>query len=245
MRKLIFFPLAVSAGMTLASGASASAQSPVYRGEVIPASAAPLEGVWQIDLKASGLPGYGASVPALTAEGEAGRRENQSRRKNNDTSFDLTAHCSNPGTPRLMSLPEPIQIVARGDDVTVLFQWNHLYRQIHVDGKAHEVEYPTATGMSVGHWKGSELIVDVAGRNDKTLLDDAIPNSADLKVEERYKVTENGTRLSYTVTLTDPKFLARAWIRHFVFDKVPNGKIGDDSCLDRLLEKQKSVPDGF
>ncbi len=63
----------------------------------------------------------------------------------------------------MMSLPTPIQILARADDVTILLEWNHLQRQIHVDGRSYPIPYPMAAGVSTGHWQGGTLVVTTRG----------------------------------------------------------------------------------
>jgi hypothetical protein len=211
----------------------------------VPAEAASLEGFWQLDLQASGLPGEGKSPPQLTAWGEQQRRQHRQARAKGDLSFDLTAHCSNPGVPRMMSQPAPIQIVARADDLTILFEWNHLLRQIHVDGRSYPIPYPMAAGVSTGHWQGATLIVATRGRNAKTLLDDSIPNSEALTVEEIFSASRNGTQLDYEVTSTDPKILAQPWKRRFIFRKKADVQWHDDVCLDRVAHGEPAVPRGF
>ncbi len=214
-------------------------------GTPVPAEAASLEGVWQIDLQASGLPGDGNSPPQLTARGEKQRQQHRRARARGDLSFDLTAHCSNPGVPRMMSLPTPIQILARADDVTILLEWNHLQRQIHVDGRSYPIPYPMAAGVSTGHWQGGTLVVTTRGRNAKTLLDDSIPNSEALTVEEVFSVSQEGKRLDYRVTSTDPEVLAQPWERHFIFRKKLEVPWREDVCLDRVERGEKAVPRGF
>lgn len=211
-----------------------------------PAEAAPYEGIWLIDLKASGLPGYGKTPPQLTKMGEDARAKNQRQRAAGDVSFDLTARCSNPGVPRIMSLPNPIQILPRADQVLILFEWNHLLRQINVDGKEHEVLYNMAAGLSTGSWKSGKLVARTVGRNDKTLLDDSIPNSEDLQVTEEFSVRRGGRILDYTVTIEDPAILLQPFTRHYVLRKLRPEQFSDtDVCLDRVQAGKPAVPKGF
>lgn len=214
-------------------------------GVPVPPEAAALAGVWQIDLQASGLPGDGNSPPQLTAWGGQQRQQHRKARAQGDVSFDLTAHCSNPGVPRMMSLPTPIEILPRADDVTILLEWNHLQRQIHVDGRSYPIPYPMAAGVSTGHWQGATLIVSTRGRNAKTLLDDSIPNTEELTVEEVFSVSKDGGQLDYHVTSTDPKVLAQPWKRHFIFRKKSDAQWHEDVCLDRVAHGDRAIPRGF
>jgi len=211
-----------------------------------PAEAARYEGTWLIDLRASDLPGYGKNQPQLTKMGADARARNQQRRAAGDVSFDLTARCSNPGVPRIMSLPSPIQILPRADQVLIVFEWNHLLRQINVDGKEHEVLYTTAAGVSTGSWKSGKLVASTAGRNDKTMLDDSIPNSEDLQVTEEFSVRRGGQVLDYTMTISDPAILLQPLTRHYVFRRLKPEQFSDnDVCLDRVQAGKPAVPKGF
>jgi hypothetical protein len=214
-------------------------------GIAYPPAAAAFEGVWQIDLKASGLPGDTGDMPQLTAWGAAAAERNRRAQAAGDYSFDLTAHCSNPGVPRIMSLPNPWELFARADDVTITFEWNHLLRQIHVDQLSHAVPYPMAAGVSTGRWDAGRLRVHTIGRDSKTLLNDVIPNSEELTVDEVFTIADNGATIRYEVTMVDPKVLAKPWTRRYVFRKQSRREIRDDSCLDRLAPGSRAVPDGF
>jgi hypothetical protein len=178
--------------------------------------------------------------------GDDARARNQQQRAAGDLSFDLTARCSNPGVPRIMSLPSPIQILPRADQVLIIFEWNHLLRQINVDGKEPEVLYNMAAGLSTGNWKSGKLVARTVGRNDKTLLDDSIPNSEDLEVTEEFSVRRGGRILDYTVTIADPAILLQPYTRHYVLRKLRAEQFSDnDSCLDRLQAGKPAVPKGF
>ncbi len=52
---------------------------------------------------------------------------------------------------------------------------------------------PTWMGYSVGHWDGDTLVVESAGYNDRTRLDnDGHPHSEDLRVTERFRRPDFG-----------------------------------------------------
>lgn len=205
------------------------------------------EGIWKIDLTASGLPGYGNTSPQLTAWGEAQRSANQTARGNGTLDFDLTARCSSPGVPRIMTLPEPLQIVVRKDNITMLFAWNHLFRQISVDtAHPHVAEYPTAMGAANGHWQNGQLVVRSTDRNAKTLLDDSIPNSEALTVTETFSLSADGNALTDDLLISDDKVLAQPWQRRLVYRRVALSEMHDnDVCLDRVAAGQLAVPAGF
>jgi len=87
------------------------------------------------------------------------------------------------------------------------------YRQVYLDGRPLPKDpNPTWMGYSVGHWDGDTLVVESAGYNDKTWLDDdGHPHSEDLHVTERYRRPDFG-HLEIERTLEDPKALAQKWL---------------------------------
>jgi GNAT superfamily N-acetyltransferase len=86
------------------------------------------------------------------------------------------------------------------------------YRVIHMDGRELEANpAPSWMGYSVGRWDGDTLVVNSAGFNDKTWLNDAgLPHTEALRVTERYRRRDVG-HLEMEVTYTDPATYAKPW----------------------------------
>ncbi len=87
------------------------------------------------------------------------------------------------------------------------------YRQVFLDGRPLPKDpNPTWMGYSVGHWDGDTLVVESAGYNDRTWLDeDGHPHSEDLRITERFRRPDFG-HLEIEKTLEDPKSLAQKWV---------------------------------
>ena len=87
------------------------------------------------------------------------------------------------------------------------------YRQVFLDGRPLPQDpNPTWMGYSVGHWDGDTLVVESAGYNDRTWLDDdGHPHSEELRVTERFRRPDFG-HLEIEKTLEDPKALAQKWV---------------------------------
>jgi len=80
----------------------------------------------------------------------------------------------------------PAIIVILNEDLT--------YRQIFMDGRALEKEpNPTWTGYSVGRWEGDTLVVESAGFNDRTWLNNVgLSHTEALHVTERFRRSDFG-----------------------------------------------------
>ncbi len=83
-------------------------------------------------------------------------------------------------------------------------------RQIYTDGRTLPVDpQPTWYGYSVGHWDGDTLVVETAGFNDKSWLDNVgHPHSEALRVTERFHRRDFG-HMDVEMTFDDPKMYTR------------------------------------
>lgn len=119
---------------------------------------------------------------------------------------DPDANCTLPGVPRIDSVPNPFKILQSPGEVVILYEAFTTYRQIFTDGRSlPEDPLPDWLGYSIGHWDGDTLVIETAGFNDKTWLDNAgTPHSEDLHVTERYHRRNIG-HLDIEITVDDPK----------------------------------------
>jgi hypothetical protein len=70
---------------------------------------------------------------------------------------------------------------------------------------------PSWMGYSTGRWDGDSLVVETAGFNGKTWLDQAgHPATEALHVTERFRRPDFG-HLNIEVTITDPKAYTKPW----------------------------------
>ncbi len=119
---------------------------------------------------------------------------------------DPDANCTLPGVPRIDSVPNPFKILQSPDEVVILYEAFTTFRQVFMDGRAlPEDPQPAWMGYSVGKWDGDALVIDTAGFNDDTWLDNAgTPHSEALHVTERFHRRDIG-HLDIQITVDDPK----------------------------------------
>jgi hypothetical protein len=99
----------------------------------------------------------------------------------------------------------PGLLVMLGEDLT--------YRQVFLDGRQLPQDpNPSWMGYSVGHWDGDTLVVESAGYNDRTWLDDdGHPHTEALRLTERLRRPDFG-HLDIERVYDDPKALAQRWV---------------------------------
>jgi hypothetical protein len=155
--------------------------------------------------------------------------------------LDPRVRCLQSGVPRA-NLPvgyNTYQFLQIPGYVIILYEWNHMYRYIPLDGRPHvspNVRLPL--GDSRGRWDGNTLVVDVTNFTDTTWAvghgapPDGAPASAlstghgvfhtqDLHVVERFTLTDANT-IEYQATIEDPKVFTRPWtIRFNAFNRAP------------------------
>lgn len=193
--------------------AAAQAPAPVAQG-------AHLAGVWT----GVNLPGtaewaiytFSKELPAMTAWGQArfdaAKPQRGPRGVPVAETDDLVYKCYPPGTPRIYLHPFPMEIIPLADRVLMIFEYDHLVRQIYTDGREHRTDLaPSWMGDSIGHWEGSALVVESTNFNDQTWIDrTAVPHSEEMRLIERIYLNDKN-QLQVDMRVEDPKALAKPW----------------------------------
>lgn len=222
---LLMLPAALVLGALLLSAAPAWAQAATPRPD--------LNGFW-INQYTPDLSVALGRQPPFTALGAE-------RWRTVDTSKDPTGICLPAGPSRSFTAPFPFLLVQSADIVSILFEYQALWRAIHLDGRPHPEDiddYPFFMGHSVGRWDGDTLVVDTTGIDERSWLDTAgHEHSAKLRLTERFKKTGADT-MEWVVTYDDPVFFTRPWSLTRTFTR---GKPGDRLLPYTCNENNKDV----
>lgn len=148
--------------------------------------------------------------------------------------LDPYGKCYKPGTPHMVYLPFPLQIIQSTTQVTILSEYMHNSRNIFLTRSRH---YPSDTvdlwnGDSVARFDGDTLVTDVGNFNGQAWLDRAGNFAGDqLHVTEKFALIDADT-LRYEATLDDPKTYTRPWtLRVLLYrHKEPNFRILEYEC---------------
>jgi len=116
------------------------------------------------------------------------------------------------GVPRNNYSPGEMQILQVAGAVVILYESNHSYRVIPLDGRPHPpAQVKLWMGDSRGRWEGNTLVVDVTNFNEETWFDSHGTFHSDaLHVVERW-TPAGPDRIDYSVTLEDAKMFTRPW----------------------------------
>jgi hypothetical protein len=200
-----------------------------------------LTGVWLVQQPQAELKTVDGKAPPLKPEAAKLYAERKaaktSGKKSDETHTDPGAICLPHGVPRLLNVAQPIMILQKPKQVTVLYQANHQSRQFYIDDplpKAGEEPDVTYNGTSFARWDKNTLVVDTLAMNDKTWLDDAgLPHTEALRVTERYTLTDPD-HLRVDVTVTDPKTFTAPWSMQVTYKRRPDLRIQENACAEKL-----------
>ena len=142
--------------------------------------------------------------------------------------------CFPPGTPRVYFHPFPMEIIQTPGRVLMVFEYDHLIRQIYTDGREHRMDLaPSWMGDATGHWEGDTLVVETVNFNDKTWIDRrGVPHSEELRVIERIRRIDEGS-LEIDITIEDPIAFTAAWTgrRHY---RTVDWDVEEFICMDNV-----------
>jgi hypothetical protein len=205
----------VAAGLLLLAASAATAQVPtegrhgadltgVWTGVMLPGTAQ-----WAINTFSEELP---EMTPWGRARFDAAKPQRGPRGVPVAESDDLSFKCYPPGTPRIYIHPFPMEIIQLPGRVLMIFEYDHLVRQIYTDGREHRTDLaPSYMGDSTGHWEGETLVVETTNFNDRTWIDRiAVPHSEEMRLIERFHLNDSG-QLQIDMRVEDPVALAAPW----------------------------------
>jgi len=135
------------------------------------------------------------------------------------TSFDMLAaaeRCGPEGMPRIMMTLFPYEFIDRGSDIRVRTELYDTERIVHMDRTAPPAGEPRSVlGYSVGEWRDGALVIQTSLSNWPYFDQIGTPLSEDVRIEERYSLSDDQTRLDLEITVTDPTtFKSPAIIRN-------------------------------
>jgi hypothetical protein len=232
--------IVVVASLLLAAAPHVGAQETEAR--TVTASPANLTGVWTNsppeDTRAFQNDSFSAEPPAFTAWGQArfdaAKPSRGPRGVPVAETDDPVYACFPPGTPRVYLHPFPMEIVQTPVRVLMMFEYDHLIRQIYTDGRGHRADLaPMWMGDSVGRWEGDTLVVETLNFNDKTWLDrTGVPHSEELRVVERIRLLDQDT-LEVDIVMHDPVAFVAPWAGRRILRRV-DWTIEEFSCMDNV-----------
>jgi hypothetical protein len=138
--------------------------------------------------------------------------------------YNMSRGCAPKNMPYVMVVPAPTDFVDRGESILFRSEEFDVVRTIHMNSRENPAAQPkTPLGYSVGRWEGDTLVVETGSVGAEYLVP-GVPLGPAASFVERFTASADGSRLHYTIVITDPYSLTqpveqkRSWIA--VEDKV-------------------------
>lgn len=146
---------------------------------------------------------------------------------------DPTNGCVPKGMPLIMEEPYPVEFSHQGNDILLSLEEYDTKRLIHMAAGATDAQAAASRlGYSVGRWDGRDLVVTTTKIDSGAFDSVGIPLSTKARIVERFSPSEDGSRLDYSMTVTDaatftrPVDLGKHWIW------VPDVRLQRFACHD-------------
>jgi hypothetical protein len=154
-------------------------------------------------------------------------------RQATESKRDPDANCTLSGVPRIGLGPQPFKILQSSDEVVILYEAFTTFRQVFTDGRPLPKDpQPSWLGYSVGRWDKDTLMVETAGFNDVTWLDNAgTPHSESLHVTERFH-RRDSEHLDIQITIDDPKTFSQPFTVTQHARLSPGAELTESICLE-------------
>ncbi len=143
------------------------------------------------------------------------------------------------GVPHILQMNGVVEILPTPEVVVLLYVRARQTRTIHLN-VGHPTDLtPSYYGHSVGHWEGDTLVVDTIGLDDSTPIDVfATPHTEQLRVVERYRLTDNGTTLRTDFMVEDPGAFTTPWKAYVTHSEAVDG------YWEFTCQENNRMPDG-
>jgi hypothetical protein len=113
-----------------------------------------------------------------------------------------TANCAPKGMPFIMEQPYPVEFVRDGDDILMrMEEYDTVRRFVMTNAPAGA---RGLLGTSRGRWDGATLVVVTTNIDYGWFNATGIPLGPNAMTEERFMLNADGSRLDYTMVVTDP-----------------------------------------
>ena len=144
--------------------------------------------------------------------------------------------CIDPGLYPAISWSFPFEIVVDDDKLVMLYEAFNLVRRVFTDGRDDPDFYPnSAMGYSTGRLENGELLIPPKSLSQAIRDFNGEPISENAEMEERYRLSDDGNRLSLVATLIDPENYERPPLRRRMWTRAD----------DQLIYPFECDPDSF
>jgi hypothetical protein len=198
-------------------------------------------GIWQhrsfrdLAKERGGFPWDFLPVPKLTPKSAAIHKEVMARRAAGDATADPATLCYPHGLVRTMTRAGNMMLLQQDTAVYMVHRMNNDFRTVFWDDREHvdsSVRVDTYNGDSIAYWEKDHLYVETIGFGSPfTYINSGIPIGPEGKIEERWRLVNNGNTLEIEFRMTDPEHWIGEWIDTKFWDRIHGTDIREGNCI--------------
>ena len=145
------------------------------------------------------------------------------------------------GLPQIINLRENVRFIQTKNQVTIIYQRDHLVRRVYMNQKHSANPKLDWYGESVGRYEGDTLVIDTIGLKPHPMskLDNyGTPHTDKLHVEERYRVIndEKGKGLEAKFRVEDPGAFTMPWSGMGIYRPSRDSEMSEVVCAENQRE---------
>lgn len=129
--------------------------------------------------------------------------------------------CLAPSIVYSLQGPFPFEIIQMQDVIIIRYEYFDQTRLVYMDGREHPGEdYPhTKMGYSTGHWEGDELVIETTHIAASTITNNGLDHTDEIVTRERYRLSQDGSRLMATQWFSDRNVLENDGARFISWER--------------------------
>ena len=198
-------------------------------------------GVWshrssrELSKSKGGMPWEFLPMPELTPKAEQIRAGIMARREAGDATADPAALCYPHGLMRSMTRTGNMMLLQQNTALFMVHRMNNDYRAIYWDGRDHvdpAVRVDSYNGDSIAYWADDHLYVETVGFGQPHhYINPGIPIGKQGRVEERWRLLNDGNTLEIEFRMTDPEHWVGEWVDTKIWDRIHGADIAEANCI--------------
>lgn len=151
---------------------------------------------------------------------------------NPEDDMTVSNACRRPSIVYATQGPFPMEIHQAEELIVFKMEYYDMVRIVFMDGRPHPgPEAPhSKTGFSTGRWEGSTLVVETTHLEPATITNNGLEHSDQVRVIERFRLSEDGNTLLSTMEFEDPQVLENRGARFIAWRKRPGEYVYPYDC---------------
>ncbi len=177
-------------------------------------------------------------MPPLTPKAQASRDDTMARRAAGDPTADPSVFCYPHGLLRSMTRVGNMMLLQVETGLFMVHRMYNDFRAIYWDGRDHvdpSIRIDSYNGDSIAYWTDDYLYVESVGFGAaEAYINPGVPLGAQARVEERWRLINDGNTLEIEFRMTDPEHWEGEWVATKLWDRGTGSDIQESHCIYAL-----------